>query len=86
MCVCLCVCPGYLCEGLPVRDLKKLRDHYVMNRGFALDVLSILPLDIFYIATGPNAVALRLPRLFKFHRQVSLSVCLVVRPSSCLSV
>jgi CRP-like cAMP-binding protein len=60
---------GYLCEGLPVRDLKKLRDHYMMSSGFALDVLSILPLDIFYIATGPNAVALRLPRLFKFHRQ-----------------
>ncbi|XP_062513620.1 cyclic nucleotide-gated olfactory channel-like [Corticium candelabrum] len=60
---------GYLSEGLPVKDLTKLRHHYMKSRGFALDVLSILPLDIFYVVTGPNAVALRLPRLFKFHRQ-----------------
>ena len=59
---------GYLEQGLPVKDLTKLAWHYVKLKAFWLDVLSILPLDIFYIATGPSAVALRLNRLFKIHR------------------
>lgn len=34
---------------------------------FQLDVISLLPLDVLYFITGPDFVALRLPRLFKVH-------------------
>eukprot|EP00118_Oscarella_pearsei_P027633 m.311233 g.311233 ORF g.311233 m.311233 type:complete len:663 (+) comp62956_c0_seq1:83-2071(+) len=59
---------GYLEQGLPVKDFGKLRWHYIRTKGFWLDALSILPLDLFYIVAGTGATALRLNRLFKIHR------------------
>lgn len=40
--------------------------HYMTGITFKLDIISILPLDLFYLSpgVGPN-VLLRLPRIFK---------------------
>ncbi|XP_022084450.1 cyclic nucleotide-gated cation channel alpha-3-like [Acanthaster planci] len=56
---------GYLEQGLLVRDPKKLRKSYVKSWMFKLDVLSMLPLDLLYIAFGVNTPALRVPRLLR---------------------
>ncbi|KAG7251706.1 hypothetical protein CRUP_021505 [Coryphaenoides rupestris] len=59
----------YLADlGLLVKDHAKLRDNYVRTFQFKLDVLSILPTDLAYIATGIHTPQLRLNRLFRFPR------------------
>ncbi|XP_077983706.1 cyclic nucleotide-gated channel alpha-3-like [Glandiceps talaboti] len=59
---------GYLEQGLLVGDKKKLRMKYFRQPDFKIDLLSILPTDIFYIVTGLNSPWLRLNRLFKAPR------------------
>ncbi|KAG7252283.1 hypothetical protein CRUP_029331 [Coryphaenoides rupestris] len=59
---------GFLEQGLLVKDHAKLRDNYVRTFQFKLDVLSILPTDLAYIATGIHTPQLRLNRLFRFPR------------------
>ncbi|XP_030766684.1 cyclic nucleotide-gated cation channel beta-1 isoform X2 [Sitophilus oryzae] len=57
----------YLNEGFWVTEKKALRQNYINNKHFKLDLVSLLPLDIFYIVTGPDVVLLRFPRLLKFY-------------------
>ncbi|KRZ16170.1 Cyclic nucleotide-gated cation channel, partial [Trichinella zimbabwensis] len=57
---------GYLEHGLMVRDLKKLALNYVKRLRFILDVVSILPTDVFYIyLQNVNNPIVRLNRVFK---------------------
>ncbi|KAK3099838.1 hypothetical protein FSP39_010536 [Pinctada imbricata] len=59
---------GYLEEGLLVRDSRKLRRHYMASTFFKLDVLSILPTDVFYVITGINFPEWRFNRILKTYR------------------
>ncbi|CAC5375292.1 CNGB1 [Mytilus coruscus] len=57
----------YLVSGLNETDVKKTRKHYMKKSIFKFDVLSLMPLDIFYFVTGIHGTSalLRLPRLMK---------------------
>ncbi|KAK9888482.1 hypothetical protein WA026_000733 [Henosepilachna vigintioctopunctata] len=57
----------YLDYGFWVTDVTLLRQNYWKKREFKLDLLSLVPLDVFYILTGPDFVVLRLPRFLKVH-------------------
>ncbi|KAK6173571.1 hypothetical protein SNE40_016996 [Patella caerulea] len=59
---------GYLEHGLMVSDPLKLRKRYMKSRGFYIDVISILPTDLFYIILGPNRPQVRFNRLFRARR------------------
>ncbi|XP_061596914.1 cyclic nucleotide gated channel subunit alpha 2b [Cololabis saira] len=59
---------GFLEQGLLVKDPAKLRDSYVRTLQFKLDVMSILPTDLAYIATGVHTPQLRFNRLLRFPR------------------
>ncbi|XP_035289586.1 cyclic nucleotide-gated olfactory channel-like [Anguilla anguilla] len=59
---------GFLEQGLLVKDLSKLRDSYVHTLQFKLDVVSILPTDLAYLATGIHTPQLRFNRLLRFPR------------------
>ncbi|KAI1902709.1 hypothetical protein AGOR_G00018810 [Albula goreensis] len=59
---------GFLEQGLLVKDLAKLRDSYVHTMQFKLDVVSILPTDLAYLATGIHTPQLRFNRLLRFPR------------------
>ncbi|XP_019941183.1 cyclic nucleotide gated channel subunit alpha 2b [Paralichthys olivaceus] len=59
---------GFLEQGLLVKDHAKLRDSYVRTLQFKLDVVSILPTDLAYIATGIHTPQLRFNRLLRFPR------------------
>ncbi|XP_058857271.1 cyclic nucleotide-gated olfactory channel-like isoform X1 [Acipenser ruthenus] len=59
---------GFLEQGLMVKDLAKLRDSYIHTLQFKLDVISILPTDLAYIATGIHTPAIRFNRLLRFPR------------------
>ena len=60
--------PGFLEQGLLVKDTAKLRKNYGRTFQFKLDVLSILPTDLGYIATGIHTPQLRFNRLLRFPR------------------
>ncbi|KAM6907549.1 cyclic nucleotide gated channel subunit alpha 2b [Xenentodon cancila] len=62
------LCTGFLEQGLLVKDHAKLWDSYVGTFQFKLDVLSILPTDLAYIATGIHTPQLRFNRLLRFPR------------------
>ncbi|XP_048840675.1 cyclic nucleotide-gated cation channel-like isoform X1 [Brienomyrus brachyistius] len=59
---------GFLEQGLLVKDLSKLSKSYVNTLHFKLDVMSILPTDLAYIATGIHTPQLRFNRLLRFPR------------------
>uniref|UniRef100_A0A8C5BAI6 Cyclic nucleotide-binding domain-containing protein n=1 Tax=Gadus morhua TaxID=8049 RepID=A0A8C5BAI6_GADMO len=59
---------GFLEQGLLVKDTAKLRKNYGRTFQFKLDVLSILPTDLGYIATGIHTPQLRFNRLLRFPR------------------
>ncbi|XP_033108885.1 uncharacterized protein LOC117110323 isoform X2 [Anneissia japonica] len=57
------------------KDFKSIRDHYVKSWGFVVDVLAVLPLDLFCLyaprGSNPRTIALyrlRLNRLIKYWR------------------
>uniref|UniRef100_A0AAY4DXC2 Cyclic nucleotide-binding domain-containing protein n=1 Tax=Denticeps clupeoides TaxID=299321 RepID=A0AAY4DXC2_9TELE len=75
-----------------VCDKKAMRENYMKKLRFKLDVLSLIPLELFYLKTGFNAL-LRLPRVLKvnFHtlRNGSLFIfhaclCRVIRTTTYL--
>uniref|UniRef100_A0A0K2T1J1 Cyclic nucleotidegated cation channellike [Ceratitis capitata] n=1 Tax=Lepeophtheirus salmonis TaxID=72036 RepID=A0A0K2T1J1_LEPSM len=68
---------GYLEQGLLVRDSTKLRKRYLKSKYFILDILSIFPMDIYYIflsdtcfETVPCPVIARLNRVLRLDRTV----------------
>lgn len=70
--------PGYLEQGLLVRDAAKLRKHYFTTKGWRLDILSVLPTDFAYLWWDPSKcniqvpcpVIVRLNRLFRLPRML----------------
>uniref|UniRef100_A0A667WJ33 Cyclic nucleotide gated channel subunit alpha 1a n=1 Tax=Myripristis murdjan TaxID=586833 RepID=A0A667WJ33_9TELE len=61
---------GYLEQGLMVKDEKLLRDRYVNSLQFRLDVLSVLPTDIFYVVLGLDYPEIRINRLLRIGRMM----------------
>ncbi|XP_077321347.1 cyclic nucleotide-gated channel alpha-2-like isoform X2 [Lithobates pipiens] len=59
---------GFLEQGRLVRDTKMLSDNYIHTLQFKLDVLSILPTDLGYLALGLHWPELRFNRLLHFPR------------------
>uniref|UniRef100_A0A914D369 Cyclic nucleotide-binding domain-containing protein n=1 Tax=Acrobeloides nanus TaxID=290746 RepID=A0A914D369_9BILA len=51
--------------GVTVKEPQEMFKHYVMSGGFKLDLISLLPLDLFYFAFGDVITALRVVRFFK---------------------
>jgi hypothetical protein len=65
---------GYLEQGLIVRDIGKLRKHYMQSRAFILDIISLLPTDFFYFIPKFYLLpALRFNRLFRIYRTLEFS-------------
>ena len=60
---------GFLEQGLLVKDVKRLSKVYLKSWKFYCDILSILPLDLFYLLVGVNAL-FRLNRILKTWRLV----------------
>ena len=58
---------GFFVDGYIVTDSSQLAKHYCKSVGFFLDVLSILPVDLFYFMVGPKPF-LRFGRLLKLNR------------------
>lgn len=64
----------YLDQGLVVRDLAKLRSHYMHSRAFLFDILSLLPTDFLYFI--PKLYlwpSLRFNRLIRVYRFIEFS-------------
>ncbi|XP_078137876.1 cyclic nucleotide-gated channel rod photoreceptor subunit alpha [Centroberyx gerrardi] len=61
---------GYLEQGLLVKDAQKLRDRYVNSVQFKLDLVSMIPTDIFYAVLGVTFPEIRLNKLFRFNRML----------------
>ncbi|XP_040178713.1 cyclic nucleotide-gated olfactory channel-like [Rana temporaria] len=59
---------GFLEQGRLVRDTKMLSDNYIHTLQFKLDVLSILPTDLGYLAIGLQWPEVRFNRLLHFPR------------------
>ncbi|KAH8316249.1 hypothetical protein KR067_002914, partial [Drosophila pandora] len=55
----------YLFEGFWVKNKNLTRKNYMRKLQFKLDLLALLPLELFYLKLGTNAVWLRFPRFFK---------------------
>lgn len=61
---------GYLEQGLMVKDEKLLRDRYVNSFQFRLDVVSMLPTDIFYLYFGLDYPEIRINKLLRIGRMM----------------
>lgn len=68
---------GFLDQGLLVKDVRRLNDAYFNSFRFRLDLLSILPTDLYFFFGGlhctpsigyPCSVIVRLNRLLRFYR------------------
>ncbi|CAH8527771.1 unnamed protein product [Heterobilharzia americana] len=61
---------GYLEEGLLVRDKEKLKKAYIKRKQFIIDIIAILPTDLFYFISQLSHYAawLRFNRLLKIYR------------------
>lgn len=62
------VIAGYLEQGLLVKDELKLRERYMKSFQFKLDLVSMIPTDVFYFAFGVTYPEIRLNKLFRFNR------------------
>lgn len=61
-------CLGYLEQGLLVKDEQKLRERYMHSVQFKLDLASMVPTDVLYLALGTRYPEIRLNKLFRFNR------------------
>ncbi|XP_029949193.1 cyclic nucleotide gated channel subunit alpha 1a [Salarias fasciatus] len=61
---------GYLEQGLMVKDEKLLRDRYVSSFQFRLDVVSMLPTDVFYFFLGLDYPEIRINKLLRIGRMM----------------
>nr|XP_054749481.1 cyclic nucleotide-gated cation channel alpha-3-like [Lytechinus pictus] len=60
---------AYLEEGLLVTDVKILLCHYVKSKTFIVDIISLLPTDLFYlINTETLHTIIRFPRFLRAYR------------------
>lgn len=63
-----CVLPGFLEQGLLVKDSTKLWERYKKTPQFKCDLISIIPTDLLMIQFGIDSPELRFNRLFKMAR------------------
>nr|XP_040036451.1 cGMP-gated cation channel alpha-1 [Gasterosteus aculeatus aculeatus] len=61
---------GYLEQGLLVKDEQKLRERYMHSVQFKLDLASMVPTDVLYLALGTRYPEIRLNKLFRFNRML----------------
>ncbi|KAM6949217.1 cyclic nucleotide-gated channel rod photoreceptor subunit alpha-like [Aplochiton taeniatus] len=61
---------GYLEEGLLVKDEKKLRQRYLESQQFKLDLISMVPTDIFYFYCGLRYPEIRMNKLLRYNRML----------------
>ncbi|XP_061565820.1 cGMP-gated cation channel alpha-1 [Cololabis saira] len=61
---------GYLEQGLLVKDRVKLQDRYMASFQFKLDMISMIPTDLFYLIVGIKYPEIRLNKLFRFNRMM----------------
>ncbi|XP_068613022.1 cyclic nucleotide-gated channel rod photoreceptor subunit alpha-like [Brachionichthys hirsutus] len=61
---------GYLEQGLMVKDKQLLRDRYINSIQFRLDLISMLPTDIFYLYFGLDYPEIRLNKLLRIGRMM----------------
>lgn len=66
--MCVCLCAGYLEQGLLVKDELKLRERYMNSFQFKLDLLSMIPTDVLYVVFGLTYPEIRLNKLLRFNR------------------
>lgn len=67
----MCAHSGYLEQGLLVKDEEKLRERYMKSFQFKLDLLSMVPTDIFYAVFGIKYPEIRLNKLLRFNRYIT---------------
>ncbi|XP_071508803.1 uncharacterized protein [Diadema antillarum] len=60
-------------SGQGITDKRCMLTHYTSSQLFKLDVLSLLPLDFFYLLMRDVQPLLRLPRLLKFNSYLEFS-------------
>ncbi|XP_070539833.1 cyclic nucleotide-gated channel alpha-3-like [Ptychodera flava] len=68
----------YIDRGVMVKDVRQLARRYVHTWPFILDILSLLPLDLFYLIIGVNPL-LRTNRLCKLYRVVKFRRMIEIR-------
>ncbi|XP_051750355.1 cyclic nucleotide gated channel subunit alpha 1a isoform X1 [Ctenopharyngodon idella] len=59
---------GYLEQGLLIKDEKLLRQRYTSSLQFRIDVISMLPTDIFYFVLGLDYPEIRINKLLRLNR------------------
>lgn len=64
----LLIWPGFLEQGLLVKDSKKLWEFYKKTPQFRYDMIAMIPTDILMVQVGFNNPELRFNRLFKLSR------------------
>ena len=60
---------AYMEDGILETNIKKVKRHYMHSYSFAMDIIAIIPLDVFFTSSSSQP-ALRLNRLFKIHRML----------------
>ncbi|TDH07894.1 hypothetical protein EPR50_G00111330 [Perca flavescens] len=73
---------GFLDQGLMVKDVRRLRETYVRTLQCKIDICSILPTDLLYLAVGMSYTPLlrfnrllRLSRLFEWFERTETRTC-----------
>ncbi|CAL9700196.1 unnamed protein product [Knipowitschia caucasica] len=61
---------GYLEQGLLVKDKQMLKDRYISSFQFRLDVISMLPTDVFYLYFGIDYPEIRINKLLRIGRML----------------
>lgn len=60
--------PGYLDQGILIKDLTQLKKHYLHSKHFLRDLVSVLPTDLLYFAFGLHTPLVRINRLLRLPR------------------
>ena len=60
---------AYMEDGILETNIKKIKRHYMHSYSFAMDIVALIPLDLFF-TSSKSQPALRLNRLFKIHRML----------------
>ena len=58
---------AFMKDGILETNIRKIKRRYMRSYSFAMDILAVLPLDLFF-TSSKSQPALRLNRLFKIHR------------------
>ncbi|XP_022596116.1 cyclic nucleotide-gated cation channel alpha-4-like, partial [Seriola dumerili] len=59
---------GYLDQGILIKDLAQLKNHYLHSKHFLRDLASLMPTDFLYFAFGIQTPMVRINRLLRLPR------------------